>query len=92
MEGTGDESLTSYSFDLPEEFIAQRPVSSRDHSRLLVYDCARDRVTHTFFHQIYRYVPSGSTLIINDSKVFPCRLRGQKAGGGKVEIFFTFPS
>ena len=78
----------SYSYELPIELIAKRPVAQRDQSRLLVYRVSTDEVIHTNFHQISNFIPSNSTIVFNDSKVFPCRLLGHKSTGGKVEVFF----
>jgi S-adenosylmethionine:tRNA ribosyltransferase-isomerase len=79
--------LQNYDFFLPPELIASRPVEDRHSSRLLVYDEARDLVTHTFYHKIGDFLPSGSTLVFNRSKVFPCRLIGKKTSGGDAEVF-----
>ena len=86
-----DQCLANYHFSLPPELIAQRPLPSRDHSRLLVYHCSTERVEHSHFHQLHRHLPPRSVLLLNDSKVFPCRLTGRKESGGKVEIFLLSP-
>lgn len=79
--------LSSYDFDLPAERVASRPVPGRHHSKLLVYDQATDTVTDTFFYNISEFLPKESMLVLNQSKVFPCRLLGEKTTGGKVELF-----
>lgn len=79
--------LENYDFDLPQELIAERPVHDRHSSRLLVYDEATDKVTHSVFSEIHRFLPEHSTLVFNRSKVFPCRLLGVKSSGGQVEVF-----
>lgn len=79
--------LQNYDFDLPPELIASRPVSDRHSSKLLVYDEASDKVIHTHFHKIGDFLPSGSTVVFNRSRVFPCRLIGKKASGGEAEVF-----
>lgn len=79
-----DLQLSSYHFDLPEELIAQRPCGS---SRLLVYQCSTDKVTHDTFDNIGNYLPPESLLVFNRSKVFPSRLIGTKKSGGKAELF-----
>lgn len=85
-----DSLVSSYDFDLPEELIAQRPVNSADRaqSRLLVYNAQTNKVTHDFFYNIGHYLPADSTLVFNQSKVFPSRLIGKKESGGKAELFF----
>ncbi len=82
-----DFNLQSYDFLLPPELIADRPVPDRHSSRLLVYDEAKDQVIHTYYHKIADYIPAESTLVFNRSKVFPCRLLGNKASGGAAEVF-----
>jgi S-adenosylmethionine:tRNA ribosyltransferase-isomerase len=79
--------LQNYDFFLPPELIASRPVADRHSSRLLVYDEAKDEVTHTFYHKIGDFLPAGSTLVFNRSRVFPCRLMGKKPSGGDAEVF-----
>ena len=82
-----DLKLASYDFDLPSELIASRPVKDRHSSRLMVYNEATNEVIHTTFSEIGQYLPSHSTLIFNRSKVFPCRLIGNKTSGGEAEVF-----
>jgi S-adenosylmethionine:tRNA ribosyltransferase-isomerase len=79
--------LSSYDYQLPSELIASRPAVPRDHSRLMVYDQAADKVTHTTFNKLSEFIPAKSTLVFNQSKVFPCRLLGKKKSGGKSEVF-----
>jgi S-adenosylmethionine:tRNA ribosyltransferase-isomerase len=79
--------LSHYDFDLPEELIAQRPVEPRDHSRLLIYKRSSDEVIHEHFYNLPNYLDAGSSLVFNNTKVFPCRLLGKKASGGKAEVF-----
>jgi S-adenosylmethionine:tRNA ribosyltransferase-isomerase len=82
-----DFDLKSYDFDLPPELIAERPVPDRHSSRLMVYDEASNKVTHTTYGSIGDFLPSGSTLVFNRSRVFPCRLFGRKSSGGESEVF-----
>jgi len=82
-----DFDLKSYDFELPPELIAERPVADRHSSRLLVFDEARDQVIHSSYKNIGDFLPAESTLVFNRSKVFPCRLIGEKVTGGEVEVF-----
>lgn len=82
-----DLCLSSYDFNLPAEFIADRPVAGRHNSKLLVYNAKTQEVTHTSFKEIANFLPSDSQIVMNQSKVFPCRLLGKKSSGGKAEIF-----
>lgn len=76
-----------FDYNLPEERIAQTPAEPRDHSRLLVLDRATGQRTHTYFHELGRFLRSGDLLVANRSRVLPARLMGRKAsGGGQVEV------
>lgn len=79
-----DTLLSSYHYDLPEELIAQRPAKI---SRLMVYKISTNEVIHDVFPNIGNYLPHDSLLVFNQSKVFPSRLMGKKASGGKAEVF-----
>ncbi len=79
--------LSQYDFNLPEELVAQRPVEPRDHSRLLVYKRKSDQVIHDHFFNLPKYLDSETSLVFNNTKVFPCRLLGKKSTGGKAEVF-----
>lgn len=83
-----DLQLSSYDFELPAHLIAQRPAEARDKSRLMIYDQKNDQIIHEHFHNLPNYLPENSQLFLNQSKVFPCRLLGNKETGGKVEVFF----
>ena len=85
-------SLNDYDYHLPQERIAQTPVQRRDQSRLLVMDRKTGKMTHLQFYDIYHLVASADVLVINDTKVVPARLFGQKETGGKAEVFIIdFP-
>lgn len=81
--------LTDFDFVLPDELIAQVPAARRDASRLLCLDRQSARVEAKQFIDIPGYFQSGDVLVINDTKVIPARLLGQKQTGGKVEIFLV---
>ena len=81
-------STKTYYYDLPQELIAQTPVEPRDHSRMLVYDRQTDMVTHKHFYDVIDYLNKGDVLVINSTKVLPCRLFGTKVStGAKAEVF-----
>jgi S-adenosylmethionine:tRNA ribosyltransferase-isomerase len=82
-----DLELKSYDFHLPKELIADRPVPDRHSSRLLVYKEETNEIIHSTFKDIGQFLPEGSTLVFNRSKVFPCRLIGNKPSGGEAEVF-----
>lgn len=67
-----------FDFYLPEELIAQTPLKKRDSSRLLVLDKKNGEVEHKHFSDVINYLNSGDTLVLNDTKVIPARLIGEK--------------
>lgn len=73
-------------YDLPEELIAQTPLQQRDGSKLLVLDIESGRVTHRHFYDIIEYLKPGDCLVMNDSRVLPARLLGNRPTGGAVEL------
>lgn len=74
-------------YDLPEELIAQTPLADRSASRLMVLDKETGAVSHHHFKEIIDYLHSGDTLVLNDTKVIPARLYGEKIGtGGSMEF------
>ncbi len=89
MTSTVAENLTlsDFDFDLPESLIAQEPSVRRDHSRLLAVNRANGGIAHRIFSEVEQYLVSGDVLVLNDTKVFPCRLLAKKPGGGRAEIF-----
>ena len=79
----------SYDFTLPEELIATHPASPRDHAKLLVYERETDTITHTYFYDFEKYIPKGSALLFNNTKVIKARLFGHKPSGGKIELLIN---
>jgi S-adenosylmethionine:tRNA ribosyltransferase-isomerase len=78
-------------FDLPKKLIAQKPIEPRDHSRLLVLGKDSGKIEHKKFFDIVGYFKKGDILIINNTKVFPARLIGEKKDShGRVEVFLLF--
>jgi S-adenosylmethionine:tRNA ribosyltransferase-isomerase len=85
-------SLRTLDFDysLPPELIAQHPAPQRDQSRLLVLDRSTGQTTHHRFPDLLSHLRLGDTLILNNSRVIPARLRGVKRGsGGQIEILLV---
>ncbi|MCO4795118.1 MAG: tRNA preQ1(34) S-adenosylmethionine ribosyltransferase-isomerase QueA [Bacteriovoracaceae bacterium] len=83
--------LKNYEFELPSELIASRPVAGRHHSKLLVYNEETGEITHTEFKNLSQFLPENSQIVMNQSKVIPCRLHGNKSSGAKAEIFVLGP-
>ena len=78
---------SDFYYDLPEELIAQTPAEPRDSSRMLVYNRADDTISHEHFYDITNHLQKGDLLVINNTRVIPARLYGEKEGtGGKIEF------
>lgn len=80
-------NVKDFDFYLPEELIAQHPLEKRDTSRLMVLDKETGEIEHKVFHDIVEYLNPGDTLVLNNTRVMPARLIGEKEGtGGKIEF------
>jgi len=77
--------ISDLDYDLPAELIAQEPLAKRDASRLLVLDVAATKVEDHLFTELPGLLPP-SLFVFNDTRVFPARLLGHKATGGRVEL------
>ena len=78
---------SDFNFELPQELIAQTPIEKRDASRLLVLDKNSGAWEHRHFYDLPDYLQEGDCLILNDSRVLPARLLGQRLpGGGACEV------
>jgi len=78
---------SDFDYDLPQELIAQTPVEPRDASRLMVVHRETHQIEHQTFGDIGMYLQPGDLLILNQTRVIPARLHGQKSRtGGKVEL------
>jgi len=78
---------SDFYFDLPEELIAQDPLEDRSSSRLLVVDKKTGKTQHRIFKDIVEYLRPGDCLVLNNTKVIPARLYGEREGtGGQVEV------
>lgn len=70
--------VEEFDYNLPEELIAQTPIKQRDTSRLMVLDKKTGEISHKHFYDIIDYLNPGDTLVLNDTKVLPARLIGEK--------------
>ncbi|MGS2775906.1 tRNA preQ1(34) S-adenosylmethionine ribosyltransferase-isomerase QueA [Robertmurraya sp. GLU-23] len=76
-----------FDFHLPEELIAQTPLEERTSSRLMVLDKENGKLEHTIFKNIVAYIRPGDCLVLNDTRVLPARLFGEKKEtGAKIEV------
>lgn len=79
--------VKDFDYDLPQELIAQTPIENREMSRLLVMNRKTGELEHRIFHDIIEYLNPGDCLVLNDTRVLPARLYGEKEGtGGKMEF------
>jgi S-adenosylmethionine:tRNA ribosyltransferase-isomerase len=74
---------------LPEGLIAQYPIEPRDKARLLVLDRRGGEMMHTTFSRLGDFLREGDILVVNDTRVLPARLFGEKENGGRVEILLV---
>ena len=80
--------LSQFNFDLPEELIAKYPSENRDEARLLVVHRDTGKFEHKLFKDLIDYVDEGDVMILNNTKVFPARMYGNKEKtGAKIEVF-----
>jgi len=82
-------SIESYDYSLPENRIAQFPLEARDSSKLLI--CNQGHVSQDIFSNLSSHLPSGSTIIFNETRVIHARLQFRKATGSAIEIFCLEP-
>jgi S-adenosylmethionine:tRNA ribosyltransferase-isomerase len=80
--------LSAFNFDLPDDSVAKYPTDNRDESRLMVVHRSTGQIEHKNFKDILDYFGEGDIMIMNDTKVFPARLYGNKEKtGAKIEVF-----
>ncbi len=77
---------SDFVYALPEELIAQTPIEPRDHSRLLAVGRLDGAPEHRHFYDLPGYLRPGDILVVNDTRVMPARLIGERAGGGACEV------
>ena len=78
--------LSDFMYDLPEERIAQTPAEPRDHSRLMVVHRDSHELEHRHFYDVIDYLKPGDMLVINETRVIPARLIGERPTGGACEV------
>lgn len=75
-----------FDYNLPKSLIAQKQIKPRDCSRLLILDRVKEKIAHRHFYDLADFLTANDVLVVNQTRVFPARLYGQKKTGGKVEI------
>lgn len=82
--------ISEFDYELPQELIAQKPVTPRDHSRMLVLDRRTGALRDRVFHQLPEELEPGSVLVINNTRVVPARLIGRREGSpGRIEVLLV---
>ena len=80
--------LSHFQFNLPEELLAEFPTENRDESRLMVVNRKTGTIEHKLFKDIIDYFDDGDVMVLNNTKVFPARLYGNKEKtGARIEVF-----
>lgn len=80
--------LSAFNFELPKELIAEHPNENRDEARMMVLDRAKGTIEHKMFKDVIDYFDEGDCMIMNNTKVFPARLYGNKEKtGARIEVF-----
>ena len=78
---------SDFAYDLPQELIAQTPLEPRNSSRLLKVDRLTGEITHDHFYNLCRYLKKGDLLVLNDSRVLPARIYGEREDTGSFIEF-----
>lgn len=81
--------LSDFDYDYPESLIASAAAEPRDSARLLVLDRAAGTLEHAIFRDLPRFLKPGDCLVVNRTKVMPCRLLGKKSTGGKADLLLV---
>lgn len=82
--------ISEFDYELPEELIAQHPLDRRDASRMLILDRAAQSLTLGQFTDFPHMIRSGDVVVVNNTRVFPARLKGQRdPSGGRVEVLLV---
>ena len=80
--------LSNFQFELPDALLAQRPAADRDESRLMVLNRKEETIEHHSFKDVINYFDEGDVMALNNTKVFPARLFGNKEKtGARIEVF-----
>ena len=82
-----DMKKSDFYYDLPEELIAQTPIEPRNASRLLKVDRSTGEITHSYFYNLCDFLKKGDLLVLNDSRVLPARIYGEKVDNGSFIEF-----
>src|SRR5262245_57958196 len=82
--------ISEFDYDLPQELIAQHPLSERDASRMLVLDRKTKTWKDSTFREFANYIERNDVVVVNNTRVIPARLNGRRhPSGGRVEVFLV---
>ena len=80
--------LSNFNFNLPQELLAEHPAPNRDEARLMVLNRKEQTIEHKMFKDLIDYFDEDDVLVLNNTKVFPARLYGNKEKtGARIEVF-----
>ncbi|MCB0372216.1 MAG: S-adenosylmethionine:tRNA ribosyltransferase-isomerase, partial [Muricauda sp.] len=80
--------LSNFNFELPKELLAEHPAENRDESKLMVIHRDSGKIEHKMFKDLIDYFDEGDVMVLNNTKVFPARLYGNKEKtGARIEVF-----
>ncbi len=80
--------LSQFEFELPEELLSEHPAENRDESRLMVLNRKEQTIEHKYFKDLINYFDEDDVMVLNNTKVFPARLFGNKEKtGARIEVF-----
>lgn len=77
--------ISDYNYPLPDDRIAKFPIDRRDHSKLLIYN--RGEVSEDKFYNLHDYLPKGSLMVFNNTRVIQARIHFRKETGALIEVF-----
>ncbi|MBE7705807.1 MAG: tRNA preQ1(34) S-adenosylmethionine ribosyltransferase-isomerase QueA [Cyanobacteria bacterium SIG30] len=83
--------LSDFDYELPKELIAQFPLEDRTSCKMEVLNKENKTIEHKYFYEIINYLNEGDTLVLNDTKVIPARILGERKTGAKIEVFLLKP-
>ena len=87
MPDFGNLMKSDFYYELPEELIAQTPIEPRNHSRMMVIDRRTGEISHDRFYNLCNHLKKGDTLVVNDSRVLPARIYGERESNGSFIEF-----
>ena len=84
-------SIDEYSYDLPADLVADKPLPERDQSRMLVIDGSSGSIKHSRFDQLPLFLQKGDVLVVNDTKVIPAKIVARRGSGGVIRLLLIKP-